>query len=203
MVMVGDVRAHGGGRRAAMAGVFDKDVPAEVAMAHPSLYAVGKDWHDFNIGKFSLMVLTAIYHGTVVFFIPTAIFYGTNITDATGTTDGLYIYGTAINCCCQLTVNYKVSWCMQPSQQLKSIDRATLFCPPPTAPTAPVTCNGGFSMTSWMDLDDIPVSGLRTLGPACCLDLHACLAPPPGLSRTHSLPACSTNPSLCWILLPL
>jgi hypothetical protein len=27
----------------------------------------------------------------------------------------------------------------------------------PTAPTAPVTCNGGFSMTSWMDLDDIPV----------------------------------------------
>jgi hypothetical protein len=73
----------------------------------------------------------------------------------------------------------------------------------PTAPTAPVTCNGGFSMTSWMDLDDIPVSGLRTLGPACCLDLHACLAPPPGLSRTHSLPACSTNPSLCWILLPL
>ena len=32
----------------------------------------------------------------------------------------------------------------------------------PTAPTAPVTCNGGFSMTSWMDLDDIPVSGLRT-----------------------------------------
>ena len=27
----------------------------------------------------------------------------------------------------------------------------------PTAPTAPVTCNGGFSMTSWMDLDAIPV----------------------------------------------
>lgn len=28
----------------------------------------------------------------------------------------------------------------------------------PTAPTAPVTCNGGFSMTSWMDLDEIPVA---------------------------------------------
>jgi predicted esterase len=28
----------------------------------------------------------------------------------------------------------------------------------PTAPTNPVTCNGGYEMTSWMDLDDIPVT---------------------------------------------
>ena len=28
----------------------------------------------------------------------------------------------------------------------------------PTAPTAGVTCNGGFEMTSWMDLEDIPVA---------------------------------------------
>lgn len=27
----------------------------------------------------------------------------------------------------------------------------------PTAPTAPVTCNGGMRMTSWMDLVKIPV----------------------------------------------
>eukprot|EP00966_Prymnesium_polylepis_P045534 1054550-Prymnesium_polylepis.1 len=28
----------------------------------------------------------------------------------------------------------------------------------PDAPTNPVTCNGGFRMTSWMDLENIPVS---------------------------------------------
>jgi len=28
----------------------------------------------------------------------------------------------------------------------------------PDAPTNPVSCNGGFKMTSWMDLDDIPVT---------------------------------------------
>lgn len=28
----------------------------------------------------------------------------------------------------------------------------------PTAPEQPVSCNGGFSMTSWMDLQSIPVS---------------------------------------------
>lgn len=28
----------------------------------------------------------------------------------------------------------------------------------PDAPTSPVTCNGGYRMTSWMDLDTIPVS---------------------------------------------
>ena len=31
----------------------------------------------------------------------------------------------------------------------------------PTAPTAGVTCNGGFEMTSWMDLEDIPVAPVR------------------------------------------
>lgn len=32
----------------------------------------------------------------------------------------------------------------------------------PDAPVQPVSCNGGFKMTSWMDLDEIPVSlGIR------------------------------------------
>lgn len=47
----------------------------------------------------------------------------------------------------------------------------------PTAPVQPVSCNGGFRMTSWMDLQDIPVThprpddvqGLK----ASCASIHA------------------------------
>ena len=28
----------------------------------------------------------------------------------------------------------------------------------PNAPTAPVTCNGGFRMRSWFDIEDIPIT---------------------------------------------
>ena len=49
----------------------------------------------------------------------------------------------------------------------------------PTAPTQPVSCNGGHRMTSWMDLEEIPVThperfddaeGLQVSNQRACMD---------------------------------
>ena len=88
-------------------GALDQDVPEETALAHPQLYAVGRTNWDLNRRKMGLFVLTAVAHALILYGIVYGTFYLTmTVTD--GTTDGLYIMGTTLNGCLQLTVNLKI-----------------------------------------------------------------------------------------------
>ena len=88
-------------------GAFDQDVDAETALAYPELYAVGRKSHDLNRKKMGLFVLTSLTHALTLFWIVYGTFYRT-ITAGDGTTDGIYIMGTTLNGCLQLTVNLKI-----------------------------------------------------------------------------------------------
>jgi phospholipid-transporting ATPase len=88
-------------------GALDQDVDAKTALACPELYDVGRYNHDLNRTKMGMCVLTALAHALTLY----AIIYGTfslSLTISDGTTDGLYIMGTTLNCCLQLTVNLKI-----------------------------------------------------------------------------------------------
>ena len=77
-------------------------------MANPKLYAVGRLNHDLNARKMALYIATAVVHSTIIFFFIAGVFGGGTLTNATGQTDGLYIMGTTLNCCLELTVNLKI-----------------------------------------------------------------------------------------------
>ena len=88
-------------------GAFDQDVPEETVLAHPALYRVGQENFDLNRERMGLFVATAAAHALILFGLVYGSFYLT-LTAADGTTDGLYIMGTTLNCCLTITVNLKV-----------------------------------------------------------------------------------------------
>lgn len=88
-------------------GALDQDIPAETALANPKLYAVGRDNCDLNRKKMGLFVLTAAAHALTLYGIVFGTFY-LSTTTSNGTTDGLFIMGTTLNGCLQLTVNLKI-----------------------------------------------------------------------------------------------
>ena len=88
-------------------GAFDQDVPEDTVLAHPALYRVGQQNFDLNKERMGLFVATAAAHALILFGLVYGSFYLT-LTAADGTTDGLYIMGTTLNCCLTITVNLKV-----------------------------------------------------------------------------------------------
>ena len=88
-------------------GIFDQDVREETALAHPSVYRVGQEKLDMNLGKMAKMLVNSLWHASVIFFVPAAIFWGTNVTSPDGHSDGLYIFGTTVNAACMIVVTLK------------------------------------------------------------------------------------------------
>lgn len=89
-------------------GAFDQDVSEETILLKPELYSVGQKNHDLNTSKMGLHILTAASHSLILFLVVYGTFRGGTITSADGTSDGLYVMGTTLNCCLQLTVNLKI-----------------------------------------------------------------------------------------------
>lgn len=88
-------------------GCLDKDVPEHNVLANPRLYLVGQTDHDLNFAAMVLTVGKAVLHATVVYGL-ISVLLGRHVTDQHGTTDGLFVMGTTMNCCLQLTVNLDV-----------------------------------------------------------------------------------------------
>merc|ERR1712014_134639 len=57
---------------------FDKGVSDEVANAHPELYLVGPKRALFNLKVFALWMLTAVWHGSLIWLLPYLWFGSTN-----------------------------------------------------------------------------------------------------------------------------
>eukprot|EP01048_Picozoa_sp_COSAG05_P005596 COSAG05_NODE_336_length_11205_cov_4.160544_6_plen_266_part_00 len=88
-------------------GIFDQDVREETVLANPKVYRVGQEKMDLNMGKVTKMLLNSMWHASVIYAVPAGLFWGTTITDPKGRSDGIYIFGTAINACLMLVVTAK------------------------------------------------------------------------------------------------
>lgn len=88
------------------AGIFDEDVPGNVAMRFPQLYMTGPENADLNVHCFVLWIGNAVYHACISFILP--IWFMRTFWDASGITDGLYLQGTIAYGGLLMTMNAKV-----------------------------------------------------------------------------------------------
>ena len=78
-------------------GIFDRDVPQEVLLARPQIYAAARHSASFTPKTMARWVLEAIIHSAIVFIVPTAIQWASNgVWCANGEGDGLMYFGLVV-----------------------------------------------------------------------------------------------------------
>ena len=82
-------------------GIFEKDVPADYALRHPQLYAVGRENRDMDVRSVVTWVLTAIAHGIIVFLVPVGAY---DAPGDGGEGQGFFVFST--------TVYFTLVWAM-------------------------------------------------------------------------------------------
>lgn len=92
-------------------GVFNRDVSAAFAMAHPELYASGRMDLNLNGTKMRQRVLQALLHSIAIFGLPAAAAQFGIWGDHDGFTGtGVWIFGTSVYSCLICVMQYKIAF---------------------------------------------------------------------------------------------
>eukprot|EP00002_Diphylleia_rotans_P016511 TRINITY_DN3214_c0_g1_i1.p1 TRINITY_DN3214_c0_g1~~TRINITY_DN3214_c0_g1_i1.p1 ORF type:complete len:1121 (-),score=196.54 TRINITY_DN3214_c0_g1_i1:311-3673(-) len=89
-----------------LASVFERDLDKETLMNNPDLYCWVQKGHDFNEKTLFRWIVSAIWHGAVL-FVGSLFALGNDTYLPDGLTPGLWDFGTTLASLCVVTVNLK------------------------------------------------------------------------------------------------